>query len=97
MAREVTLHLPEAVWTSLVEFEPFPGALALAPPVRQRLRGGRQMRQTQPTPGVVRVVVLTMEEAHTLEMWLTMIGGHPNAPRASVTALALLRDARVIE
>ena len=94
MVREVSVHLPEAVWTSIVEFEPFPGALALASTVRQRLRGGRQQRQAQPASAVFRVVVLTSEEAHALEMWLSMIISHPNAPRAATTALELLREAR---
>ena len=81
------------MWTSIVEYEPFPGALALAPTVRQRLRGARLVRQTNPAPATFRVVVLIVEEAHTLDMWLAMIVSQANAPRACVTALELLREA----
>src|SRR5688500_16535955 len=94
MIREVSVQFPEVVWTSIVEFEPFPGALALAPTVRQRLRGGRLVRQNSQPPTFFRVVVFTVEEAHTLDMWLAMIVSQANAPRVCVTALELLRQAR---
>ena len=94
MSREVRVHLPERVWTSVVNFELYPSALGLAPAVRQRLRDAVETRNEQPVPAAFRVVTLTGEDADVLENWLSAVCSRPDAPRDCRTALELLREGK---
>jgi hypothetical protein len=94
MSREVTVHLPERVWSAVVNFELYPTGLGLADAVRQRLREAIETRNEQPMPAVFRVVRLTGEDADVLENWLAAVCSRPDAPRDCRTALELLREGK---
>ena len=94
MSREVTIHLPERVWSAVVNFELYPSGLGLASTVRQRLREAIETRSEQPTPAVFRVVRLTGVDADILENWLSAVCSRADAPRDCRTALELVREGK---
>ena len=94
MSREIAVHLPERVWTVVVNFELYPSGLGLGAAVRQRLRDAAELRHDQPMPAVFRVVKLSGEEADVLENWLSAVCSRPDAPRDCRTALDLLREGK---
>lgn len=94
MNREVSVHLPERVWTAVVDYELYPSGLGLATAVRQRLRDAVESPPAPPLPSILRVATMTREECDMLENWLSAICARPDAPRDCRTALELVREAR---
>ena len=93
MSREVMVHLPERVWTTLVNLVMSLDASGVPAAVRQRLRDAVETR-SEPMPAVLRVVTLTREDAAVLESWLDAICSRADAPRDCRTALDLVREGK---
>ena len=93
MGREVMVHLPERVWTTLVNLVMAPDGSSLPAAVRQRLRDAVETR-SEPVPAALRLVTLTREDADVLESWLGALCSRPDCPRDCRTALDLLREGK---
>ena len=92
MNGEVGVKIPDRVWATVVDFEPFPPGWGLTPQVRQRLRDA--VIEERPGESAVRVVRLSSAEALVLENWLVLVCARDDAPPDCFSTLELVRRAR---
>jgi hypothetical protein len=92
MTKEISVRLPERVWNEVIDYEPFPPGVGLAPAIRAQLQAAVALTEERPALLSFRIATFSLDAAHQLQAWLTAVSRRGDAPVGAGVALVAVGE-----